>query len=132
MANGHGGYRRPSKPAVVSGPGRLSKRTDGGPSQGGVPLPNAKYGENANFQSIERGAPMAADAGVPAPVPLTAPTARPHEPVTAGAVLGPGPGPGAAQTMAQRSVSDVLQMVAENDPTGQVGDIAALARRSGI
>jgi hypothetical protein len=29
MANGHGGPRTPANPAPVSGPGALSKRTDG-------------------------------------------------------------------------------------------------------
>ncbi len=29
-----GGYRAPSSPAPVSGPGALSQRTDGGPTQG--------------------------------------------------------------------------------------------------
>ena len=33
MPNGHGGYRKPEHPAPASGPGRLSKRTDGGPGQ---------------------------------------------------------------------------------------------------
>ena len=34
MAEAHGGYRQPSSPAPVSGPGALSKRTDGNaPSQ---------------------------------------------------------------------------------------------------
>ena len=27
-----GGYRKPERPASASGPGRLSKRTDGGPT----------------------------------------------------------------------------------------------------
>ena len=34
MANGRGGYRQPSNPAPVSGPGALSKRTDGGAVEG--------------------------------------------------------------------------------------------------
>lgn len=31
MANGHGGKRKPAKPAAVSGPGKYSQRTDGFP-----------------------------------------------------------------------------------------------------
>jgi hypothetical protein len=88
----HGGYRRPSRPAAVSGPGALSQRTDG--AQPRMDLPDARYGEQARFQEVQAGAGMA-QAG-PAPVPLDAPTTRPEEPVTAGAALGPGIGPEAA------------------------------------
>ena len=42
MADGHGGYRRPTNPSPVSGPGALSRRTDG--QQPTQDLPNAKYG----------------------------------------------------------------------------------------
>lgn len=95
----HGGYRRPRNPAPVSGPGRLSRRTDGGPTQPIRDLPNPDYGEQKTFRDIQRAAPMAAGreldispvdlSGV---VPFNAPTQRPGEPVTAGAPLGPGPG----------------------------------------
>ena len=102
MANGHGGARTPAKPASVSGPGRLSKRTDGGPQIAN--LPDAEYGEQASFQQAQRGAPMGAQGGPAAPTPasgppaltpLHAPSARPDEEVTAGAALGPGVGPDA-------------------------------------
>lgn len=99
MANGqHGGYRQPSNPAPVSGPGQHSRRTDGGPSK--MDLPNAKYGEAQNFDQIQSGAPMSspsgsatpAPQGAPMPTPLGAPTALPGQPVTAGADAGDGPG----------------------------------------
>lgn len=97
--NGHGGYRRPSRPAPASGPGKMSRRTDGGPRQ--MDITGEPYGQN-NFREIQSGAPMGTP---PAPagmsgggaaqplVPLDAPTQRPDEPVTAGAALGPGVGP---------------------------------------
>lgn len=103
----------PQNPAGVSGPGALSKRTDGGPAQALKTLPDAKYGENAQFQSLQQGAPLSASpspqgGGMPFDqnslppnpaagqvTPLSAPTARPNEPVTAGAAVGPGPGPSA-------------------------------------
>lgn len=114
----------PQNPAGVSGPGPLSKRTDGGPAQALKDLPDAKYGENSQFQALQQGAslsaspspqgqaqPFDANALPPNPAagqvtPLSAPTARPNEPVTSGAAMGPGPGPsalggGAAQTAAQ-------------------------------
>lgn len=101
MAEQHGGYRRPSNPAAVSGPGSLSRRTDGGvsDSQSAQMLPDAKYGEQANFQDIQSGADLA---GAPAQrparpvIPMGADTQRPSEPVTAGSPVGEGIGPTAA------------------------------------
>jgi hypothetical protein len=109
-----GGYRKPSNPAPVSGPGSLSQRTDGGPGQPVREVPAAYYGERQEMRDIQGGAQMAQGSmptGSPtmpsngmtppaAPVslgqgitPLTDPTERPDEPITAGAPLGPGPGP---------------------------------------
>ncbi len=103
----------PQNPAGVSGPGPLSKRTDGGPAQALKDLPDAKYGENSQFQALQHGAslsaspspqgqaqPFDANALPPNPLagqvtPLSAPTARPDEPVTSGAAMGAGPGPSA-------------------------------------
>ena len=114
---GKGGYQAPSNPAPVSGPGSLSRRTDGGPGSKQAQryvagMPN--YGDGQDMMQIQGGAPMAATPS-PTPVsaaqmaqnaqqqqaqgqpqtpvtPLTAPTARPNEPVSAGANAGPGPG----------------------------------------
>jgi hypothetical protein len=76
-----------------SGPGKFAKRTD---RQGAMKLPNAAYGEQKQFQAEQAGAPMAKSAPRRNPmeniVPLTAPTRRPNEPVTAGVDSGPGPG----------------------------------------
>jgi hypothetical protein len=100
-----GGYQKPSKPAPVSGPGRLARRTDGGPAQPVRELPNAQYGEAAEFRTAQQQAPLAATPPVPSPsasrmqggtggvVGLSAPSAAPAEPVTAGAEMGAGPGP---------------------------------------
>lgn len=99
-----GGARTPARPAPVSGPGALSRRTDGGPSQpirepGGLP-----YGENLELRTQQQAAPMAAAGRTSLPpdmaalmgggaTPLTDPTALPDEPLTAGMPFGPGPGP---------------------------------------
>lgn len=106
-----GGYRPPAKPAPVSGPGRLSRRTDRQPI---AQLPDAAYGEQQTFRNDQAGAPMAADSGPlgapTAPVDLSSvvgfgdPTQRPGEPVTAGAAAGPGPG------------MDALGLSDDNDP----------------
>jgi len=108
MADGRGGYRRPENPAPVSGPGRMSRRTDGGPQQSTQPMTGMGYGENQEFDAIQGGAPLAAtppasnararntspagSSGVAAS-PLFADTGFPEEPLTAGADFGPGDGP---------------------------------------
>lgn len=107
-----GGYQKPSHPAAVSGPGALSQRTDGGATQAGQDIPNAHYGENKDFRSIEAGAALAGNAGsTPPPLtPLDAPTARPDEPVTAGAAVGPGPGPADAGIAPSMDAADFQNM----------------------
>jgi hypothetical protein len=98
VANGHGGQRTPSNPAPVSGPGAMSQRTDS-PAVGGQPQMIASggaYGDRTEMQSIQGGAEMAQAAPLPRPPGLLDPTARPEEPITAGAELGPGMGPQAA------------------------------------
>lgn len=95
----HGGPRTPSNPAPVSGPGALSRRTDGGPgsTQPQQVMPNAAHGEAQEFEDIQSGADMAGGAvPLPTAIPLGAPTQRPNEPVTAGSPVGPGVGPMAA------------------------------------
>lgn len=47
-----GGPRRPTNPAPVSGPGAMSKRTDGGPAQKLRDLPDAQYGEAATYRDL--------------------------------------------------------------------------------
>lgn len=103
MAAQHGGYRPPTQPAPVSGPGAMSRRTDG--KQAVQPLPNAKYGENAAFQAAQGAAPMSESGGgmggampalapdISGLTPMGAPTQRPNEPITAGMSGGPGAGP---------------------------------------
>lgn len=107
MANGHGGYRQPEHPAPTSGPGRLARRTDGGPGQALRVPTGGSYGDAQAMDSIQRSAAMnlapgaltpGAGSSVPPgpPVPVTpfgAPSSRPGEPVTSGASVGAGPGP---------------------------------------
>lgn len=97
---GRGGYQAPANPAPVSGPGALSRRTDGGPTQPIRNIQSNSYGEGVELRNLQAGAPMAA---TPAPAQgltpadlaglLDRPTERPDEPLTAGAPFGPGPGP---------------------------------------
>lgn len=101
-----GGYRQPGNPAPVSGPGALSRRTDG-PQGGGkqpVRVPSGgAYGDRQNLEQMQQGAPLSAspggDVGAPQGAPVDAnvvgldqPTQQPDTPVTAGAATGEGPG----------------------------------------
>ena len=100
-----GGYHPPRNPAPSSGPGALSRRTDGGPAQPIRDLPNGEYGSGKEFRELQQGAPLpqapaaprppapsAPQAGGPPAVPFNAPSSRPGEPVTSGAAAGAGPG----------------------------------------
>ena len=105
-----GGYRKPEHPAAVSGPGALSARTDGGATQAGRDIPDAKYGENKNFREIEGSAPLQGGAAPAPAIPFNAETQRPDEPVTAGAPVGPGPGPAAAGIQPSLETADFDNM----------------------
>ena len=94
-----GGNHPPRNPAPVSGPGALSKRTDGQPVR---VAPGGDYGDRQELQQLQSAAPLAA-AGSPSAIPaagidpsqltgLGEPTASPDTPVTAGAAIGAGPG----------------------------------------
>lgn len=112
MAKQQGGYRRPANPAPVSGPGKLSRRTDGGPSsksavQGVREMSSGgNYGERKALQEEQSAAPMAGNpvmgtapamqSSTPVAGPATGlfdPSKRPGEPVTAGLSVGPGESP---------------------------------------
>ena len=117
MANGHGGYRRPTSPAPVSGPGALSQRTDGGPGQPvRDDLSNAAYGEEKAFREMQQGAPLA-ESGAPVDpsgiVPLSAPSQHPDMPVTSGAVVPGGPQePSEHDVLRLRSYFGVMKVLA--------------------
>lgn len=102
-----GGYRKPSNPAPVSGPGKLSRRTDGGPGskQAMQEIPsNGQYGYRADTMAATQGASLAGSAtptttidatkraqNMANPVTqITAPTQFPGRPVTNGFSVGPG------------------------------------------
>jgi hypothetical protein len=89
----------------VSGPGQFSQRTDKAVSAANNTLPNAQYGENADYQDLKASAPMANSGAIassfnslfgnPAQnvVGLNADSTMPNVPVTDGAAAGPGQGP---------------------------------------
>lgn len=105
MANGHGGSRTPSSPAPVSGPGALSKRTDGGPGQPVRVPTGGQYGDATQLAQLQKAAPLAASGGdqaapgllaglsIPTGPAFGAPSMQPATPVTDGAPSGAGAGP---------------------------------------
>jgi hypothetical protein len=130
-----GGYQSPSNPAPASGPGALSKRTDGGPAdkqanrvpnvtdpesslqvgdrqmlqaaQGIAPLPQA---QSPRVASPSRRNPSSAVEGAGA-LPsgfFDSESARPMEPVTAGMDMGAGPG---SEGLAMNPMDDIRESV---------------------
>lgn len=131
IANGHGGLRRPANPAMVSGPGALSARTDGGPGQ---PVPEGPsglpYGEGATLKATMQGAPMADTSDRrPQIIPLDADSQFPDEPITAGAPFGPGPGPSPQQS---GRLTDLLSALLGDDIVGGVEELYLEAERLGL
>lgn len=128
MANGHGGYRRPENPAPVSGPGKFSKRTDGGPgdSQPIRYVPGMEYGGGQELMDLQAGAPMAAE-GAPPRLAFDAPTERPDEPVTHGAPVGAGAGPEVLPVGAPEDdkVAAVIRAAYANYPSPQLSALVA-------
>jgi hypothetical protein len=108
----------------VSGIGSMSKRTDLNVSeQPARYISGLPYGQGQATYDQQVAAPMAGTAEVPMAVPsitpLTAPTSRPDEPITAGVDFGPGPNSTVIKLPnTQPSILTVIQQIAENDPSG--------------
>lgn len=116
-----GGYREPSNPAPVSGPGALSQRTDGGPTQGAKYIPGLPYGQGQETYNNQVAAPMQGNTfAQEMPTELLALSSRPNEAVTSGIDLGAGAG-SAALKLPNREpdILSILQTLAANDPTGE-------------
>jgi hypothetical protein len=131
MAEQQGGYRKPRKPAPVSGPGSMSRRTDDGRKQAVRYMAGGRYGEGKQLLEQQQGAPMAGKPRITPgltsrtinaeqPItPLFAPTRNPEEPLTTGIDAGPGMGSGILQQRPSApTLFDVLNQLMENDVTG--------------
>lgn len=144
-----GGYRLPTNPAPVSGPGALSARTDGFPGQNQVVPTGLPYGDAKQLQLQEQTAPMAvaqdASPQMPAvpqlPAGTTVPTLppfgesqRPDEPITHGLDIGPGAGSEVLavehqpQYQAQGAMTQMLASLSARDTTGVLADVYAHAQ----
>lgn len=124
MAENRGGYRRPKKPAPVSGPGAASRRTDGQPgetpTQAARYLSGENYGDSKEINSVAASAPMAAAATAPAVIPMSAPSQRPDEPVTAGARYGAGPGEDIIAPPSSDTAADIIREAYERYPSAHL------------
>lgn len=99
----------------VSGPGQFSQRTDKAVSAANNTLPNAGYGENADYQDLKSSVPMANSGQIASSfsslfgnpsqnvVGLNADSTMPDVPVTDGAAAGPGQGPEALSSTQNQS-----------------------------
>lgn len=154
MADGHGGARTPSNPAPVSGPGRLSKRTDGGPGQKLMAPSGMDYGDHKTLMDQERtaamsqadtppsvnvpSAPSGAGPSGPALPPFGAPSARPNEPITHGVDIGPGGGSDVLPQQLQPgfqnqgAMTQMLAQLGSGDLTGPLADLYQAAHARGV
>lgn len=121
-----GGARTPNNPAPVSGPGALSRRTDGGPGDAKQPIrvpTGGDYGDATQLQKLQQAAPVGASPGGNVDIasllgggggeltPLNAPTQQPDTPVTDGAALGAGAGPEALGLTETQQDSDMQRLL---------------------
>ena len=145
-----GGYRKPGSPAPVSGPGSLSRRTDGQVQSVPTGMP---YGDHAALHAQESLAPMAATPDIPTPdmggggapagptpppvTPIGAPSQRPNEPVTHGVDIGAGGGsevlPMEHQnlTYTPGPMTQMLGQLSARDTTGVLSKLFQAAQASG-
>lgn len=129
-----GGYQAPSNPASVSGPGALSQRTDGGPTQGATYIPGLPYGQGQETYANQVAAPMQGNSyAQEMPTELFAPTTRPNEPITSGVDIGDGIGSiGLKLPTSQPNILSVVQQIAQNDPTGEAELVYQMLQSRGI
>jgi hypothetical protein len=132
MAENRGGFR-PTAPQ--NNPANIS--AVGGAGQSGTQparyISGMPYGQGQEMMTQQQSAPMAGPsqaatstplgATMPPVMPLTAPTERPDEPLTAGMDFGAGPGSEALSLPRERSLSEILASMIDIDPTGDVQEL---------
>jgi len=108
----------------VSGIGVNSERTDLNvskqPARYIAGLPQGQGQATYNQQTAAPMAGVAEPMALPEITRLTAPTARPEEPITAGVNVGPGPDSRVLNLPnTQPTVLSILREIAQNDPSGE-------------
>lgn len=131
MADGQwGGYREPSEPAAVSGPGSLSARTDGS-AVNPPPLDRQASPQVVQGQVV----PPSGGGGGASPrdaIPgLMDDSNRPDEPVTSGVSVGPGIGPVGAGLVEPVTIDkrELAPMIARLDILANLPSSTAETRR---
>ena len=126
MAEQQGGYRQPANPAPASGPGALSQRTDGSPTQPATYISGLPYGQGQQTYDNQVAAPMAGNTVPQMPginvTPLNAPTQFPDEPLSYGANYGEGPGLDVSgiRGMGQPTIREAVYRAIQFDPSGEL------------
>lgn len=154
MSEGHGGYRKPSEPAPASGPGRLSRRTDGGPGAKVSTMTGLPYGDAQAYQQQQSSAAMntatpiptpsqssiagAAEAAAPGP-DFARGSDMPAQPITNGVNTGPGMGATALtlptvglDAAPSGEVTNTLRSLSARDTTGVLAALLDSASIRGV
>lgn len=91
---------------------------------------NQPYGQAGAQLSRQAEVPLGPP---PSPIPLSAPTSRPNEPVQAGLPIGPGPGPEAAALSSPDPVEMTIRALYEAFPNRDLAElIEDMDRNQGI
>jgi len=127
----------PRKRKMQSAPGGAhANRTDLTAGTQAVAAPTGlPYGEKQALEQTQQQAPLPQQAGMDQilaaaqnhnfqPVPLNAPTERPHEPITHGLPIGPGGGPEVLNAPSRTTSVQLRQLAAQTGDT-TIADIAA-------
>jgi len=123
-----GGYRKPSNPAPVSGPGALSQRTDGGPTQPATYISGLPQGEGQATYDQQLAAPMMGAVKMSdidmevGTTNLDAPSEFPNEDIHHGASWGNSPtlNLNGVSGMGGTNPTNVIYRMMLNDPSGKL------------
>lgn len=124
--------KRPMPPTAPTGQ-PYGDRGEQIAAQQAVPMgpPPDAAGPPAARQAMD---PMAAAQAMTMPTPISAPSERPNEPITAGLPIGPGLGPEAVPMMPKMrrgQISQTLELLADASGDPGYSELAALAQREG-
>ena len=123
-----GGYRKPNNPAPVSGPGALSQRTDGSPTQPATYISGLPQGEGQATYDQQLAAPMMGAVKMSdiemdvSTTDLDAPTEFPNEDIHHGASWGNSPtlNLNGVSGMGATNPTNVIFRMMSNDPSGKL------------
>ena len=123
-----GGYRKPTNPAPVSGPGALSQRTDGSPTQPATYISGLPQGEGQATYDQQLAAPMMGAVKMSdinmdiSTTDLDAPSEFPNEEIHHGASWGDSPtiNPNSIGGIGGTNPTNVIFRMMSSDPSGKL------------